>query len=104
MRAASDEFARAVATSHQIVTRVDVLFDRQVIVEDVDLLDGTITFDRTAARLASLDVTLLDPLRIPTGPADVLTPERLFEAYQSDLHVFKHPAYGTPVILPNGRH
>ena len=37
-------------------------------------------------------------------PDEVLTPEWLFEAYQSDLHVFKHPAYGTPVILPNGRH
>lgn len=37
------------------------------------------------------------------SPVEVLTPERLFEAYQSDLHVFAHPAYGTPVILPNGR-
>lgn len=74
MRAASSEFARAIATSHQIVTRVDVLFDRQVIVEGVAVLDGSITFDRTAARLASLDITLLDPVRIPTGPTDVLTP------------------------------
>jgi iron complex transport system ATP-binding protein len=43
-------------------------------------------------------------LRAIGAPVDVLTPERLFEAYQSDLHVFTHPAYGTPVILPNGRH
>jgi iron complex transport system ATP-binding protein len=38
------------------------------------------------------------------APADVLTPEHLLESYQSDLHVFTHPVYGTPVILPNGRH
>jgi iron complex transport system ATP-binding protein len=36
-------------------------------------------------------------------PEEVLTPERLFEAYQTHLDVVPHPSYGTPLILPNGR-
>jgi ABC-type cobalamin/Fe3+-siderophores transport system ATPase subunit len=36
-------------------------------------------------------------------PQDVLTPQRLFEAYQTHLDVVPHPAYGTPLILPYGR-
>jgi iron complex transport system ATP-binding protein len=36
-------------------------------------------------------------------PEEVLTPERLFDAYQTHLDVVPHPSYGTPLILPNGR-
>lgn len=74
MRAASEAFARAIAGSHQMVTRVDVLFDREVVVEDLNVVDGSIIWDRNAAALAWLECTIADPDRVPVGPADVLTP------------------------------
>jgi iron complex transport system ATP-binding protein len=35
-------------------------------------------------------------------PADVLTAERLSQAYALPLHVITHPDYGAPLILPDG--
>lgn len=74
MRSASDAFARIIAGSHQLATRVDVLFDRVVVAEGLAVVDGSISYDRTAARLASLECTIADPLRIPTAATDQLTP------------------------------
>lgn len=37
-------------------------------------------------------------------PAEVLTPTNLMAAYQVSLHIIAHPEYGTPLILPDGRH
>lgn len=74
MRTASLGFANTITRSHTMVTRVDVLFDRQVILEGVALNTGSITWDRTAARLARLDATIADPLRVPVAADDILTP------------------------------
>lgn len=74
MRSASDAFSRVIAKSHQSVTRADILFDRSVIAQGVAVVDGRISYDRTAARLAALDCTIADPVRIPTSSSDVLTP------------------------------
>jgi len=74
VRTATDAFARIVAASHTIATRVDVLFDREVIAEGVAGVEGTISFDRSAARLASLSCTIADPLRMPATPTDHLSP------------------------------
>ena len=41
-------------------------------------------------------------LRAIGAPHEVLTAERLFEAYQTHMSVIAHPTYGTPLILPNG--
>ncbi len=38
------------------------------------------------------------------SPAEVLTPAHLMAAYQMSLQVVSHPEYGTPLILPGGRH
>lgn len=93
MRSASDSFARIIARSHQIATRVDVLFDRAVVTEGVAVVDGTISYDRTAARLARLDCTIADPLRVPTSTTDQLTP------YGYELRVWR----GIPgELLPLG--
>lgn len=74
MRSASASFGRIIARSHTLETRVDVLFNREVVAEGLAVVDGTIRYDRGAARLASLDCRIADPLRIPTGPTDQLTP------------------------------
>lgn len=100
MRSASDAFARIIAESHQLSTRVDVLFDREVVTEGLAVVDGTIRYDRTAARLASLECTIADPLRIPTGPDDELTP------YGYELRVWRGivnpPARGGMLLDENG--
>ena len=51
-------------------------------------------------------VALLSEGRLHTqgSPAEVLTPAHLMTAYQVALHVVSHPEYGTPLILPDGRH
>lgn len=75
MRSASEAFARTIALSHEFETSVDVLLDRVVVEAGLAVVDGTIAYDRGAARLARLDsCTFADPLRVPTGPDDILTP------------------------------
>jgi iron complex transport system ATP-binding protein len=41
-------------------------------------------------------------LRALGTPGEVITPERLSEAYDLPLKVIPHPEYGTPLILPQG--
>ena len=67
-------FGNQISGSHQMVTRVDVLFDRVVIVEGLNVVGGAITSDRTAAVLGSCSVQIADPLRVPVSSDDVLTP------------------------------
>lgn len=74
MRSASEAFARIIAGPHDLEVRADVLLDRVVIEEGLAVTEGRLRFDRAAARLAALDCTIADPLRIPTGPTDILTP------------------------------
>jgi hypothetical protein len=74
MRSASLAFANTVAGSHQVVSRCDVLFDREVIAEGVNLVDGRIDYDRTAAHLARLDALFAEPTRVPVAADDILTP------------------------------
>lgn len=73
-RSASDAFGQVVSRSHRAVIRCDVLFNRETILEGLNLVDGTITYDRTAARLARFTGTLAEPTRLPTGPASPLSP------------------------------
>jgi hypothetical protein len=74
VRAASAAFANLIAGSHQMSSRVDVMFDRQVIAEGVPVVAGQIDYDRTAARLARCTVTIADPLRVPVSATDILAP------------------------------
>jgi hypothetical protein len=69
-----ETLSRAVEGPHDLAARVDVLFDRATVVEGVNVVDGTVTFDRTALIVGRCDVTIADPDRIPVGSADVLTP------------------------------
>lgn len=74
MRVSSDIFDGIVSGSHLLVTRVDVLFNREVRVEGLPLVDGTVNYDRTAARLARFQGTFADPLRLPLDSSDIYTP------------------------------
>lgn len=90
MRSASAGFASVVAGSHTVVTRVDVLFDGAVVVEGVPVEDGTVSYDRSAARLARLDVTL--PRTVPVGDPPPVT----FTPFGYELAVWRG------VMLPSG--
>lgn len=74
MRPASIAFANALTGSHRVVSRCDVLFDREVIAEGVGIVSGRVDYDRTAARLARLSAVIAEPDRIPIASDDILTP------------------------------
>jgi len=72
---AIDVFDRIVAGPHQIATRCDVVFDGAVIEEDLPIVSAAITYDRTAARLASVSNLIVeDPTRLPGVAGDRLSP------------------------------
>ena len=72
---ANDVFDRIVAGPHQIATRCDVVFDGAVIEEDLPIVSAAITYDRTAARLASVSNLIVeDPTRLPGVAGDRLSP------------------------------
>lgn len=97
MRAATAAFGRVVSGSHRLAVRCDVLFDREVIQTGLPITGGTVTYDRTAERLASLSATFADPLRVPVSSTDYLTP------YGYELQVFRGVYVGgTPELLPLG--
>lgn len=74
MRVSTDTFDGIVAGSHLLITRVDVLYNRLVVAEGLPLVDGTVNYDRTAARLARFQGTFADPLRLPLDSSDIYTP------------------------------
>lgn len=74
MRSASLAFANAITGSHQVVSRCDVLFAREVIAEGVGIVSGQVDYDRTAARLARLTAVIAEPDRVPVGAGDILSP------------------------------
>ncbi len=97
MRSASTGFARSVAGAHQIATRCDVLFDREVIAEDVGHMAGQITFDRTRAVLADLNLDLIIADRVPLSATDYYTP------YGYELRVWRGVyVNGTPELVALG--
>jgi iron complex transport system ATP-binding protein len=56
-----------------------------------------------AALYADRVALLLDGCLQAVGtPAEVLTSERLSQAYRLPLHVIQHPDFGVPLVLPDG--
>lgn len=57
-----------------MAARCDVMFNRTVIAEGLSIASGDVTYDRTAASLARLSITLAEPTRVPLAADDILTP------------------------------
>ncbi len=76
MFSVSDRFLQALATSHQIVTHVDVLFGGDVVLEDVAVQDATVQVSNRSAIRRTCDVTLavtdLPTELLPVGSEIVL--------------------------------
>lgn len=58
MRAVSDRFLAALRKSHRVRSTVDVLYDNVPLFEGLDVVDGTVTLDRTAEARGRCDLTV----------------------------------------------
>jgi hypothetical protein len=75
VRAASDAFARVVASSHTAITAADVLLAGEIVAEGVPIIGGNLTWDRTRqVGEAQGAVQIADPVRLPLSASDVYTP------------------------------
>ena len=92
MRARSADFDAAVARSHQIATRVDVLYNRLPVATDLKLISGSVTLDRTAAQRGRCSVVLAEPLMIPSSTGGTLTP------YGYELAISRGVRYPSGVV------
>lgn len=88
MRPRSARFDRAVRSTHQMVTTVDVLYGRAPILTNLAVTSGAVEYDRTAAVMGHCRITLAEPALVPrpTGP---LTP------YGYELRVRRGVRYGS---------
>lgn len=82
MRDVTPEFLAAVAGSHQVATRVEVLNDGEV-TRTVDAIAGGVTLDQTAATRGRVDLTIADPDLVPADPSAALAP------YGNELRVYR---------------
>ena len=82
MRQVTPEFLAAVAGSHQVATRVEVLNDGEV-TRTVDAIAGGVTLDQTAATRGRVDLTIADPDLVPADPSAALAP------YGNELRVYR---------------
>lgn len=82
MRPVTPEFLAAVAGSHQVATRVEVLDDGEVTLT-VDAIAGGVTLDQTAATRGRVDLTIADPDLVPADPSAALAP------YGNELRVYR---------------
>lgn len=75
MRGTSNKFQQAVVTSHEVISRVDVIQNGQI-VQQLAVHDGSVTADRTAAQMRTFDVSVSDPTGTltPQGMASLLAP------------------------------
>lgn len=98
METVSSTFLTTVARPHVAVVEMDVWFDRQVVFEGLQVVDGWVTFDRRAEAFARLDCTLAEPLNVPSAAGDILSP------YGYELHVKRGVRYpdGTTELVSLG--
>lgn len=89
-------WAASVLTSHTIATRVDVLYGGITLASNLAVAAGSVNLDRSAKSLATLQITLAEPLRIEA--TDGLSP------YGYELAVWRGIAYpdGTSELAPLG--
>jgi len=87
-------FDQIVSESHRMVARADVIFNGEVIEENLPITGGKVDYDRTAARLARLSgLTVADPTRLPSSTGDRLAP------YGYELQLWRGVAAGEGSLL-----
>jgi hypothetical protein len=84
----SNRFLEAVRKSHEIIVQGDVLYNRATIYTGLNIQRGTVVYDTRAASRARCDLTLVEPLQIPTGPGDILSP------YGYEIRVWRGVRFG----------
>lgn len=68
----SDNFRKALTTSHQIITRVDAHYGGQLVASDIPVADGSVSVDRGSKARRSLSLTVADPSYLPWDASDPL--------------------------------
>ena len=72
--------------------------------DSVTVVGGTIVVTAAAADADGVvNLGQLEWVRAVGTPAEVLTAENLSSVYGLPVSVVPHPAYGTPLVLPDGR-
>lgn len=87
MRPRSARFDRAVRSTHQMVSTVDVLYGRAPILTNLAVTSGVVDYDRSAAVMGRCRITLAEPALVP-NPTGPLTP------YGYELRVRRGVRYG----------
>ncbi len=83
MRPVPPGFLDALARSHQVATRVEVL-DSGLVTATIDsAIDGNVTLDQTAASRGRMDLQLASPDLVPTSSTDALAP------FGNELRVYR---------------
>jgi hypothetical protein len=67
MNPVSPEFLGALRGSHRLAVQVDLLQFGQILVPDLQVVDGTVTLDAAAATYGQCEVTIIEPGQIPTA-------------------------------------
>lgn len=97
VRPVTDAFKAAIAQSHRVATRVEILADGAVVRTIDTVTAGTVTLDANAQARGRLDLTLVDDgTLVPSVPADLLAP------YGRELRVSRGVEYpdGTQELVP----
>lgn len=81
MRGVTAAFTAALAASHKVIVRVDVLTEGVVVETIDDVIDGTVTLDQGAAARGRADLTIVG--NVPTSPSSLLAP------YGNELQIWR---------------
>lgn len=97
MQSTSDAFNEAITESHKLACRV-TLTDTQGNETELDVLDGTVTLDGTAATRGQCSLTLSPDTEIPDTPTSILAP------YGSEIAVMRGVTFpsGDTEMVPLG--
>lgn len=98
MRPRSALWDARIIQSHTIVVRADIVYDGVVVAEDLAVVGGEVILDRTAAVRGRCKVDLAEPLMVPNGAGDPLSP------YGYEIRLQRGIVYadGTSELMPLG--
>lgn len=77
----SAKWLPALATDHGLSVKINVLYDGDILAEDVDFTDGSIKVDRGSETRRSLSLTIADPSQYPIAETDK------FSVYGQQIYV-----------------
>ena len=98
MQPVSARWAPALAADHGLVTKVNVLYDGEIVAQDIPFVDGSISVDRGSDVRRQLSLSIADPAEFP------LSETAKFGVYGQTIYVESGIQYldGTTELVPCG--